>query len=113
MPDYRRVFQPGGTFFLTLVAYQRNPLFSSRDNITKLRRALAVVRAERPFDIAAAVVMPDHLHFLWILPEGDTDYPWRIGRFKVLFTRSLRGERAMPRNISDSRDKHRESDVWQ
>lgn len=97
-----------------MVTYQRKPLFSTPESIAQLRRALAAVRLERPLDIAAAVVLPDHMHFVWTLPEGDTDYPWRIGRFKVLFTRSLRGESVMPpARISTSRYKHRASDVWQ
>lgn len=113
MSEYRRVYVPGGTFFITLVIYQRKPLFSNIENISKLRCAVATVRSEMPFEIIGAVVLPDHIHFLWTLPADDQAYSKRVGRLKVLFTQSLRGKGALLQNISTSRSKHRESDVWQ
>jgi putative transposase len=113
MPDYRRAYLPGGTFFLTLVTYHRQRLFAEPENVSRLRTAVAKTKIERPFDIVAAVVLPDHIHFLWTLPPDDCDYSGRVSRLKVLFTRSLRGYRSLPQNISASRRKHRESDVWQ
>ena len=113
MPEYRRAYVPGGTFFLTLVTYHRTPLFSDPENISRLRRAIAKTRTERPFEITGAVVLPEHIHFLWTLPPDDSDYSQRVSRMKILFTRSLRGRRSLPQNVSASRRKHRESDVWQ
>ncbi|MGB5969561.1 MAG: transposase [Spirulinaceae cyanobacterium] len=113
MPKYRRAYLPGGTFFLTLVTYQRTPLFSQPENIQLLRAALAKTRSEKPFEIIGVVVLPDHLHFLWTLPPGDIAYSNRVSRLKVLFTRSLRGKKYFPQNVSASRRKQRESDVWQ
>lgn len=49
MPQYRRSYVPGGTFFLTLVTYQRIPLFSNPENISRLRNAVAKMRTEKPF----------------------------------------------------------------
>lgn len=113
MSQYRRSYLPGGVFFLTLVTYQRIPLFSEVENIFRLRKAIAKMRQEKPFDITAAVILPDHLHFIWTLPPNDSDYSQRMSRFKVLFTRSLRGKSALSLEISASRRKHRESNVWQ
>jgi putative transposase len=42
-----------------------------------LRDAFRNVRKSRPFEIDAIVVMPDHLHCLWTLPPGDSDYATR------------------------------------
>lgn len=112
MAEYRRKYLPGGTFFLTLVTYNRTPLFANPENVSHLRNAIATTRAEMPFEITAAVVLPDHLHFLWTLPPTDTNYSQRVGRLKVLFTQSLRSKQALPQ-VSISRRKHRESDVWQ
>ncbi|MGK7873231.1 MAG: transposase [Xenococcaceae cyanobacterium] len=53
------------------------------------------------------------IHFLWTLPPDDSAYSQRVSRLKILFTRSLRGKRSLPGNISASRRKHRESDVCQ
>jgi putative transposase len=112
MPNYRRFYLPGGTFFLTIVTYNRTPLFSDPENVSRLRNAVATIKCEQPFEIVAAVVLSDHIHFIWTLPLDDTDYSKRIGRIKTLFTRSLRGQGVLPKNVSLSRRKRNESDVW-
>ncbi len=113
MSQYRRYYVPGGMFFITVVTYNRIPLFSNVENIVRLRQAIAKMQTEKPFEITAAVVLPDHLHFIWSLPPGDSNYSQRVSRFKVLFTRSLRGKGALSVDVSPSRRKHRESNVWQ
>jgi putative transposase len=113
MSQYRRFYVPGSTVFLTVVTYQRIPLFENLENVQYLRRSLKTVQASMPFEFVAGIVMPEHLHFLWTMPEGDGNYSKRIGRMKVLFTQALRGEDYIPEAISRSRQKHRESDVWQ
>ena len=70
MPNYRRVYLPGGTYFLTIVTYCRRPLFKNGDNIELLRSAVAKVKTEKPFKIVAAVILPDHIHFLWVRIVG-------------------------------------------
>ena len=113
MSKYRRANEPGGMFFLTIVTYERKAIFSEPEQVELLRSALKKVKDKSPFRILAAVVLPDHMHFLWSLPRGDTDFSSRVGRMKVLFTRSL-GQNAHSRSGPNaSRRKHRESDVWQ
>ncbi len=58
-------------------------------------------------------MLPDHLHFIWSLPPDDSNYSMRVSRLKVLFTRSLPGKRSLFGDVSPSRRKHRESNVWQ
>ena len=113
MSEYRRLYIPGSTIFLTIVTYNRQPIFSNPDNISLLRQAIAKTRSERHFTIEGAVILPDHLHFLWTLPPDDYNYSYRVSRLKVLFTKSFRGRKYKAQNISDSRIKHRESNVWQ
>ncbi len=113
MPNYRRVYIPGGIYFLTLVTYCRRPLFKNPDNIALLRAAIALVQVKKPFKILAAVVLPDYLHFVWQLPPNDSDYSQRISRLKVLFTRAFKANHLTSSPVSASRLKHRESDVWQ
>jgi putative transposase len=113
MPEYRRANIPGSSVFLTLITYERQKLFSVTENIDKLRQACDVVIAEKPFTIDAAVILPEHIHFLWTLPPDDRDYSYRVGRMKVFFTRALRGANNLPDDVCESRRKHRESDVWQ
>ena len=88
MSSYRRVRVPGGTYFFTVNLQQRERSLLV-DHIANLRTAFRMARAERPFKIIAAVLLPDHLHCVWRLPEGDADYPTRWRHVKSLFSRSL------------------------
>jgi putative transposase len=113
MSDYRRYFVPGATYFFTIVTYKRRPLFADAVNIQRLRDSISIAKNELPFEINAAVVLPDHMHFIWSIPHGDDNYSKRIGRMKVEFTRMYHGRAELPRNVSRSRRKRHESDVWQ
>ncbi|MGB4782677.1 REP-associated tyrosine transposase [Candidatus Methylomirabilis sp.] len=73
---YRRAFIPGGSFFFTVVTAQRRPLIASADTGNVLRTAFRAVRATRPFEVDAIVVLPDHLHCIWTLAPDCTQ---RIG----------------------------------
>jgi putative transposase len=96
MPDYRRNRVPGGTFFFTVnLLDRRSDLLVTQ--IDALRGAVRQVRARAPFHIDAWVVLPDHMHCLWTLPEGDTDFPGRWRAIKKGFSKSLRdGEPRSP-----------------
>lgn len=113
MPNYRRACVPGGTFFLTVVTYRRASTSSEPELVDRLRNALKQVMREAPFRMPAAVVLPDHVHFLWCLPRDDSDYSRRLGRMKVLFTRSQHRSAASRPGASASRQRHREADIWQ
>ena len=113
MSNYRRYFVAGGTFFFTIVTYGRRPLFADTNNVALLRNVIREVKAEQPFEICAAVVLPDHMHFIWSLPRGDDDYSKRMGRIKVKFTRGYHRGPALVQDISSSRIKRRESNIWQ
>lgn len=110
MPNYRRFSQGGGTFFFTMVTHRRAHLFADSENVERLRVAIRQTLNEWPFEIETAVVFPDHAHYLWRLPDGDSNFSKRAGRAKALFTKSLPGHRI---SSQASRAKHRESDVWQ
>ncbi len=113
MPNYVRRYVEGASVFLTIVTFERSPLFEDERTIELLRDAVRFVLAERPFKINAAVVLPDHLHLLLSPPENDVDYSFRIGRMKARFTKSLAGDAAGPTSTVASRAKHRERDIWQ
>lgn len=74
--QYRRVRLPGGTYFLTVNLAERKRTLLV-DNISLLREAAQKVKSAHPFHIDAMVVLPDHLHAMWTLPEGDSDYEMR------------------------------------
>ncbi len=58
-------------------------------HIDVLRQAVRVTKAERPFRIDAWVVLPDHMHAVWTLPEGDRDFSTRWSVIKARFTRAV------------------------
>jgi putative transposase len=108
MPNYRRNFLPGGTFFFTVNLLERNRDLLVR-HVDVLREAVRTVRAAQPFEIVAWVVLPEHQHCIWTLPPGDTDYPERWRLIKLLFSRALpKDER-----ISASRGAKGERGIWQ
>jgi putative transposase len=113
MPEYRRMDAPGGTFFLTLVTYERTPLFTERTNVELPRTIIGSVQRERPFAFPGAVILPDHLHLIWELPAGDTDFSTRVGLLKARFTKALGDQPATRGRVSASRRRHRERFVWQ
>lgn len=89
MPDYRRVRIPGGTYFFTVNLLERYPNDLLVRHIDVLRDAVRRTRRRRPFHIDAWVVLPDHLHTIWTLPEGDLDYENRWRTIKQHFSRAL------------------------
>lgn len=88
MPEYRRLSFPGGTYFFTV-----NPLDRPRDLLTKhidlLRQSYRTVQAEHPFETLAIAILPDHLHCIWKLPEGDADFSTRWKKIKRNFSCQL------------------------
>lgn len=88
MTDYRRNRVPGGTYFFTVNTLQRSNGLLVK-HIDLLREAVRVAKIRRPFHIDAWVVLPDHLHAVWTLPEGDFDYSARWQDIKRTFSKSL------------------------
>lgn len=71
MSNYRRTYLAGGTFFFTLVTQNRRRLFAQEAGRRCLGEALRAVQAEQPFEMKAVVLMPNHLHCIWTLPDDD------------------------------------------
>ena len=104
---YRRNYIEGGTFFFTLALKDRRSDCLTR-YVSLLREALVAVKAKRPFSIEAMVVMPEHLHAIWTLPEGDADYSGRWRAIKSGFVRAL-----AKHGVQVARNTRGEADVWQ
>jgi putative transposase len=73
MVNYRRNFVPGGTYFFTVTLADRRSSVLV-DHVDLLRNALRKARQERPFIIEAIVILPEHLHAIFTLPPGDSDF---------------------------------------
>jgi len=85
---YRRVRIHGGQYFFTAVTHNRKPVLCEPNNVSLLRTSIKYVMDRHPFVIDAFVLLPDHLHCLWSLPDGDADFSTRWRLIKSTFTRT-------------------------
>jgi len=85
---YRRARVTGGTYFFTVNLAERDRTLLV-DHVDFLRSAMRQVTERHPFNVDAIVILPDHLHAIWTLPEGDCDYPVRWALIKAGFSRRI------------------------
>ncbi|MCP4346921.1 MAG: transposase [Desulfobacterales bacterium] len=78
-----------------------------------LREAVEWVRQRHPFFIDAWVLLPDHMHCIWTLPEQDTDFSKRWSLIKSNFSKRAKAMLHNPEWMNVSKLKHRESTIWQ
>lgn len=117
MSNYIRT-RHGNTYFFTVVTWKRRPILCIEPCRVFLREAINEVRTTHPFIIKSWVLLPDHMHCMWELPEGDSDYSKRWGLIKVGFTKKVRSSgRKMPMvgsaKVTRSRLRHHEGTIWQ
>src|SRR5215470_4370444 len=98
MTNYRRNFLPGGSYFFTVNLLDRRARLLT-DHIEQLHAAFRYAQDRHPFTIEAIVVLPDHLHAIWTLPDGDADFALRWRLLKSAFSRGLPAEE----EVSNSR----------
>src|SRR5690348_128159 len=70
---YRRNRVPGATYFFTVALRDRTSRLLTERH-ADFREAYRAARIRRLFETVAIVVLPEHLHAIWRLPEGDADY---------------------------------------
>jgi len=85
MPDYRRAWHPGGTYFFTVNLLQRRGNDLLTRYVDLLRDTVKQVRERHPFVIHGWVILPDHMHCVIELPSGDADFAtrWRLIKMGV------------------------------
>jgi putative transposase len=113
MPEYRRYYVPGGTFFFTLVTEGRSRFLCQETARIILRTQMQLCQKRWPFSIEAIVLLPDHLHALWVMPAGDSNYSLRWAWIKKEFTKSWLEAGGEEQGVSDSRRRNRRRGVWQ
>ena len=111
MSNYRRL-REGSVYFFTVVTYKRQPILCLDESRKALRGVLREIRDRYPFEIKAWVLLPDHLHCIWELPERDFDYSLRWALIKKGFTKRIKG-RLSTAKPTDSRVRRGEAAVWQ
>ncbi|MGP0093787.1 MAG: REP-associated tyrosine transposase [Xanthobacteraceae bacterium] len=108
MSRYRRAKIEGGVFFFTVTLADRSSDLLVR-HIDRLRRIYSSIQQRFPFETIAICVLPDHLHALWSLPEGDADFPLCWSLIKSGFSRGL----ASDARRTQSKIAKREKGIWQ
>jgi len=86
MPDYRRWYLPGATYFFTVVTHGRRRFLCEEVARTVLKVAMWECRQRWIFEIGPIVLLPDHLHVIWTLPAEDQDFSKRWAWIKREFT---------------------------
>ncbi len=108
MSNYRRNRVAGGTYFFTVNLLNRDSdLLVAR--IDALRAAVREMRRRRPFHIDAWVVLPEHVHCVWTLPPGDSDFPGRWRAIKSGFAKAIPAGEA----LSPTMARRGERGLWQ
>lgn len=112
MSNYRRSNIAGGTYFFTVNSFRRRPILATESLRNALRLAIQKTRLTHPFEIDAWVLLPDHLHCIWTLPQGDANFSVRWSMIKRLVSQACADEFGVD-NLSASRTQRKESGIWQ
>lgn len=107
MSNYRRPRIAGASIFFTVTLTDRRSTLLV-DEIDRLRVSVRKTRAERQFAIDAWVVLPDHMHCVWTLPDGDRDFSTRWRLIKSRFSKDLPKGPLRPSHIARG-----ERGIWQ
>ena len=111
MSEYRRVYVPGGTYFFTVVTYQRRKIFHDPQACELLKVIWSKVIKNFPFTTNTFCLLPDHFHCVITLPQNDTNFSIRLREIKRLFSVSFHDEKN--NSLNCSRQKRSEKNIWQ
>jgi putative transposase len=100
-------------YFFTLVTYKRYIIFETDKIVGILKSAIKEIRKSDPFDIGAIVILPEHLHLMMQLPEGDANYSARISKIKKNFGKQYIEKNLSNQFLTDSASKRNERGIWQ
>lgn len=113
MPNFRRAIVAGGTYFFTVVTHSRQPIFADAVAQRQLGESFRECIARWPFSVDAIVLLPDHLHAIWSLPQGDADFAKRWAWIKKEFTKAFLDSGGRPAQVSSARKRRGDCGVWQ
>ncbi len=113
MSNYRRVKIEGAWYFFTVVTYHRRNFLTDDFVRPILKETFQQIKTDRPFEMPAFCLMPNHLHCIWQMPQGDCDYSARWSLIKRIFSKTYIASGGKPLSQSKSRQKKRELGIWQ
>jgi putative transposase len=73
---YRQANVTGGKYFSTVNQAERQQTILV-DHMDVLRMVMKKVQAVHACWNDSMMILPDHMHAMWTLPESDVDYPTR------------------------------------
>ncbi len=103
MSEYRRLYQPGGSYFFTVVTHQRIKILSLPDHISRLKSSFDKVMEKHPYAMEAFVILPDRVHCLWRMLPSNSNYSIRWRLIKGYFSNGF----------NDPVNKRGEKQIWQ
>lgn len=107
MVNYRRNMIAGGTYFFTATLLNRRSSLLL-EHISFLKNSVQEVKSRYPFQLKAYVILPDHCHMIWTLPNGDSDYSTRIKQIKASFSKQIACS-----GVTINKTRHNEYRLWQ
>ena len=108
---YRRFKQKGGTYFFTVVTHQQQPIFAESNSVDLLRETMSQIKGKHPFEMDAIVVMPEHLHAIWTLPQDNIKFSMHWSLNKSNFSHEYQSVIEPEKNHSIAQK--RERMIWQ
>ena len=108
MPNYIRS-KTGNMFFFTVVTWNRKKLFTDEHNRMVLSSVIKDVQVKYPFYNEAFVLLPDHIHCIWHIPDSDFSRRWAV--IKKDFTKQV--AHIHGRDIPEAKKIKREGAIWQ
>jgi len=112
MSNYKRVFQDGYSYFITIVTQGREPILL--ENIDQLRYSFQLSKRKYLYQIDAIIILPDHIHMI-ITPQTAKEYPKIISHIKRSFVYGLdkKHKDKAKMNLSRSSYHRKLSGIWQ
>jgi len=112
MPNYKRIYQDGYSYFITIVTHRREPILV--DNIALLRKSFALSKRSYSYHIDAIIVLRDHIHMI-ITPTKAIEYSKIISHIKRSFVYGLddKYKQNAKMNLSSSAYRRKLSGIWQ
>ncbi len=62
MSEYRRLYEPGGFYFFTVVMHQRIKILCLPERISRLKSSFDKAMEKHPYTMKAFVILPDYIH---------------------------------------------------
>ncbi|HGJ63953.1 TPA: transposase [bacterium] len=95
----RRLYINEGTYFITGVTAQRNPIFQDQESLELLKQILRNVKQLYPFTMQAYAFLPDHFHII-IKPDSDISISKIMQSFKQNFAWDYKKIKGIPNSTS-------------